>query len=78
LFIAIPESFEAGQIAEQARAANAGLQIIARAHSDAEAEHLRKYGADAAIMGERELAYAMLARAFGKREAGGIGNEPAK
>ena len=78
LFIAIPESFEAGQIAEQARAANAGLQIIARAHSDAEAEHLRKYGADAAIMGERELAYAMLARAFGKREAGGIGIEPAK
>lgn len=63
LFIAIPDGFEAGQIAEQARAANPELGIIARAHSDAEAEHLRKYGADSVVMGERELAYAMLAQA---------------
>jgi len=68
LFIAIPDGFEAGQIAEQARSANTGLQIIARAHSDAEAEHLRKYGADVIIMGERELVSAMLAQAFAERE----------
>jgi CPA2 family monovalent cation:H+ antiporter-2 len=61
LFIAIPDGFEAGQIAEQARAANPDLRIVARAHSDAEAEHLLKYGADAVILGERELARAMLA-----------------
>jgi len=64
LFIAIPDGFEAGQIAEQARSANPRVQIIARAHSDAEAEHVRKYGADAVIMGERELAHAMLAEAL--------------
>jgi len=67
LFIAIPDGFEAGQIAGQARSTNPGLQIIARAHSDAEAEHLRKFGADIAIMGERELAHAMLAQAFARR-----------
>ena len=78
LFIAIPDSFEAGQVAEQARAANTGLQIIARAHSDAEAEHLQKYGANAAILGERELALAMLAEALGKREANGTGIEAEK
>jgi CPA2 family monovalent cation:H+ antiporter-2 len=68
LFIAIPDGFEAGQIAEQARAINAGLHIIARAHSDAEAEHLGKHGADIAIVGERELARAMLTQAFADRE----------
>jgi CPA2 family monovalent cation:H+ antiporter-2 len=70
LFIAIPDGFEAGQIAEQARSANSDLQIIARAHSDAEADHLLKYGADAAIVGERELARAMLARAFPEATVG--------
>jgi CPA2 family monovalent cation:H+ antiporter-2 len=64
LFIAIPDGFEAGQIAEQARAVNPGLQIIGRAHSDAEAEHLLKYGADIAVLGEFELATAMLEQAF--------------
>ncbi|WP_171524425.1 NAD-binding protein, partial [Acinetobacter baumannii] len=40
LLVAIPNAFEAGQIIEQARAANPGLDIVARAHSDAEVEHL--------------------------------------
>ncbi|MDN3721154.1 cation:proton antiporter [Roseibium salinum] len=68
LFIAVPDGFEAGQIATQARSANPGLQIIARAHSDEEAEHLRKYGADIAIVAERELAQAMLAHVSTKSE----------
>jgi CPA2 family monovalent cation:H+ antiporter-2 len=67
LFIAIPDCFEAGQIAEQARSANPSLLIIARAHSDAEAEHLLNCGADTAIVGEQELAHAMLAHAFAMR-----------
>lgn len=75
LFIAIPDGFEAGQIAEQARSANASLQIIARAHSEAEAEHLRKFGANVTIMAERELALAMLAQAAAM--AHGAGVEPA-
>ncbi|WP_210488779.1 YbaL family putative K(+) efflux transporter [Microvirga antarctica] len=60
LLVAIPDSFESGQVVEQARAINAELPIIARAHSDAEREHLTKYGATAIIMGEQEIARAMV------------------
>ena len=60
LFVAIPESFEAGQIVQQARAANPALRIIARAHFDAEGEHLLHLGANEVVMGEREIAVAML------------------
>ena len=63
LFIAMPNAFEAGQIVEQARAANPGLRIIARAHLDAEVDYLRQLGADVIIMGEREIARAMLENA---------------
>ncbi|MGK9233472.1 cation:proton antiporter [Inquilinus limosus] len=59
LAVAVPNAFEAGQIVAQARAANPGIAIIARAHSDAEVEHLRSLGADAVIMGEREIARGM-------------------
>ena len=61
LVLAIPDAFEAGQVVEQARAANPKLHIVARAHSDAEVEHLTKLGADVVIMGEREIARAMIA-----------------
>jgi CPA2 family monovalent cation:H+ antiporter-2 len=60
LLVAIPNAFEAGQIVEQARAANPQLQIIARAHSDAEVEHLTALGANVVIMGEREIARGMI------------------
>ncbi|MBN8992145.1 MAG: Kef family K(+) transporter [Rhizobiales bacterium] len=60
LVIAIPEAFEAGQIVQQARAANSDIRIIARAHSDAEVDHLKALGADIVIMGEREIAHAMI------------------
>ena len=60
LFVAVPNAFEAGQIVEQARAANPGLRILARAHLDAEVDYLRQLGADVIIMGEREIARAML------------------
>jgi CPA2 family monovalent cation:H+ antiporter-2 len=60
LFVAIPAAFEAGQIVEQARRARPDLEIVARAHFDAEVEHLQKLGANAVVMGEREVALAML------------------
>ena len=60
LFVAIPGSFEAGQVCEQARAENPTLPIVARAHSDAEVAHLTKCGATLTIMGEAEIARAML------------------
>jgi CPA2 family monovalent cation:H+ antiporter-2 len=65
LFVAIPEAFEAGQIVQQARRANAVLPIVARAHFDAEVEHLLTFGATKVVMGEREIAEAMLNFAAG-------------
>ena len=65
LFVAVPNAFEAGQIIEQARTINPTLPIIARAHSDAEVEHLQKLGATTTIMGEREIADAMVENALG-------------
>jgi CPA2 family monovalent cation:H+ antiporter-2 len=66
LMVAIPSAFEAGQIVQQARKINPGLQIIARAHFDAEVDHLTKCGADITIMGEREIAHSMIEHAFGE------------
>ena len=63
LFVAIPESFEAGQIVRQARSRNPGLTIIARAHEDAEIEHLVTQGANAVVNGEREIANGMIDQA---------------
>ncbi|WP_342641914.1 YbaL family putative K(+) efflux transporter [Rhodoligotrophos ferricapiens] len=60
LIVAIPHSFEAGQIISQARLANPALHIVARSHSDAETNHLLGFGADRVIMGEREIADAMV------------------
>jgi CPA2 family monovalent cation:H+ antiporter-2 len=60
LFVAIPQAFEAGQIVEQARKANPTLPIVARAHFDGEVEHLLSHGASQVVMGEREIALAML------------------
>jgi CPA2 family monovalent cation:H+ antiporter-2 len=60
LYVAIPDAFEAGQIIEQARALNPALKIIARAHSDAEVEHLTGFRPDVVIMGEDQIARAMI------------------
>lgn len=60
LLIAITEGFDAGQIVLKARKTHPHLVIIARAHSDEEADHLRKMGAHTIIMGEREIANRML------------------
>src|SRR5262249_42954161 len=65
LVLAIPNSFEAGQYVEQARRRNARLPIVARAHSEAEVEYLMRLGASETILGETEIATAMIAKAFG-------------
>jgi CPA2 family monovalent cation:H+ antiporter-2 len=64
LFLAIPEPFEAAEITKQAHAANSSLLIVARAHFDAEVEHLTKLGASTVIMGERQIALGMVDFAF--------------
>jgi len=62
LVVAIPEAFEAGQIISQARAAKPDIKIVARAHSDAEVEHLKGLGADIVVNAERELGRGLLKR----------------
>jgi monovalent cation:H+ antiporter-2, CPA2 family len=69
IFVAVPDAFEAGTIVEQARAANPSVPIIARAHSEAEHQHLTRLGATHTVLGERELALEMLRKA-------GVSNEP--
>ena len=60
LVVAIPNAFEAGQVVGQARTASVAIEIIARAHSDAEVEYLTDLGANTVIMGEREIARGMI------------------
>ncbi|UZE51375.1 Kef family K(+) transporter [Rhodopseudomonas sp. P2A-2r] len=62
LLVAIPDAFEGGQIVAKARALSPTLPIIARAHSEEEIAHLRHHGANVVIMGEQEIAKAMLAQ----------------
>ncbi|MCB5186732.1 Kef family K(+) transporter [Methylobacillus caricis] len=59
LLVAIPDALEAGQIIEHARRINPQIEVVARAHSDAQIEHLEKHGASYTIMGEREIAKGM-------------------
>ncbi len=59
LLVAIPDALEAGQIIEHARKINPQIEVVARAHSDAQTEHLEKQGASYTIMGEREIAKGM-------------------
>jgi CPA2 family monovalent cation:H+ antiporter-2 len=60
LLVAIPDAFEGGQVVQQARAINPGLPIIARAHSEEEIDYLKRHGATLVVMGEHEIAKAML------------------
>ncbi|MGX5805400.1 cation:proton antiporter domain-containing protein [Bradyrhizobium sp. Arg314] len=82
LILAIPNAFEAGQIVLRARAANPAINVVARAHSDAEVEHLKGLGADTVIMGEREIARGIVEAVTGKTDgstgsAGEINPQPA-
>ena len=60
LLVAIPNGFEACEIVKHARIVNPEIEIVARAHFDAEVEQLRECGANIVIMGEREIARTML------------------
>jgi CPA2 family monovalent cation:H+ antiporter-2 len=60
MFVTVPNGFEAGRIVEMARELNPRLKVYARAHSDAEVEHLRGFGADFIVSGEQEIADAMI------------------
>ena len=76
LIVAIPNGFEAGHIIQQARLANPDIEIITRAHYDAEVEHLSKLGANRVIMGEREIARAMIEEVRADSATGGSAEPP--
>lgn len=60
LLLAIPGSFECGQLINRARELNPHIEVIAHASSDAEAEYLDKHAVEHAVMGEKEIANGML------------------
>ena len=62
LVLAIPNAFEAGKIISRARTLNPGIEVIARAHTDAEVDYLSGLGATSVIMGEREIARGIVAQ----------------
>ncbi|ARP98853.1 YbaL family putative K(+) efflux transporter [Pseudorhodoplanes sinuspersici] len=61
LLVAVPDAFEGGYAVELGRKANPSLKIIARSHSEEETAHLLKHGATEVVMGEHEIAKAMIA-----------------
>lgn len=63
VLVAIPNGYEAGNVVQQARALNPNVEVIARAHFDAEVEHLKAQGAQIVLMAENELAERMAALA---------------
>ncbi|AZT25617.1 TPA: YbaL family putative K(+) efflux transporter [Salmonella enterica] len=60
LLLTIPNGYEAGEIVASAREKNPDIEIIARAHYDDEVEYITARGANQVVMGEREIARAML------------------
>ena len=60
LLVAIPDAVDARRIVQDARARNPVIEIIVRAHFDAEVASLGELGADTVVMGEREIARTML------------------
>ena len=64
LLVAIPEGVQAGVVVRRARKLKPSLHIVARAHSQEEAEDLRRWGADEVILAEEEAASRMAACAL--------------
>lgn len=60
LLLTIPNGYEAGEIVASAREKCPNIEIIARAHYDDEVDYIIDRGANQVVMGEREIARAML------------------
>ncbi|EBC4086799.1 Kef family K(+) transporter [Salmonella enterica] len=60
LLLTIPNGYEAGEIVASAREKSPDIEIIARAHYDDEVKYITERGANQVVMGEREIARAML------------------
>jgi CPA2 family monovalent cation:H+ antiporter-2 len=65
LVVSSPDSFQARLILDHARKVNPDIDAVVRTHSDEERAHLERTGAGRAVVGERELALAIIRYAFG-------------
>jgi CPA2 family monovalent cation:H+ antiporter-2 len=59
LVVAVPDSFTARLVVERARELAPDVRIVARTHSDADYDELRRGPVNEAVLGERELAIEM-------------------
>ena len=64
LVVSAPDAFQARLILEHARKVNPGIDTVVRTHSDEERGHLEAHGVGRAVVGERELALAIVRYAF--------------
>lgn len=55
LLIAVPNAYEAGEIARLGRQLNPNLRIVARVQSDEETKFLLEHGANTTVVGEMEI-----------------------
>jgi CPA2 family monovalent cation:H+ antiporter-2 len=65
LVVSSPDAFQARLILDHARKVNPGIDTVVRTHSDEERAHLERTGVGRAVVGERELALAIIRYAFG-------------
>jgi len=61
LIVAIPDVFEAGRLVEAARAANAGIRIVAHARTGEQRRYLKSLGADVVLADDEEIALGIVA-----------------
>ncbi len=64
MVVAVPDPFALNKILETARTLNPQIKIVARTHSDEDAERLRSERVDHVFLGEHELAAVMATRAL--------------
>ncbi|HEY0021359.1 MAG TPA: YbaL family putative K(+) efflux transporter [Longimicrobium sp.] len=65
LVVSAPDAFQARLILDHARKVNPHIDTVVRTHSDQERAHLERRGVGRAVVGERELALAIIRYAFG-------------
>jgi CPA2 family monovalent cation:H+ antiporter-2 len=65
LVVSTPDAFQARLILDHARRVNPHIDTVVRTHSDEERAHLESIGVDRAVVGEREMALAIVRYVFG-------------
>lgn len=60
VMVAIPNGYEAGRVVALARELNPEVEVMARAHLEVEADHLRQQGAQTVFLAEHEVADRMV------------------